>query len=57
MESAQDEPIYPRYLLRLCELERIDRERRNIEASHSAGALSADQELRYVRLRRPAVAE
>ena len=31
MESAQDRADYPRYLLRLCELERIDRERRNIE--------------------------
>jgi hypothetical protein len=27
MESAQDRADYPRYLLRLCELERIDRER------------------------------
>ena len=56
MESAQDRADYPRDLLRLCELERIDRERRNV-ASHSAGALSTDQELRYVRLRRSAVAE
>jgi hypothetical protein len=31
MESAQDHADYPRYLLRLCELERIDRERRNVE--------------------------
>jgi IstB-like ATP binding protein len=31
MESAQDRADYPRYLLRLCELERKDRERRNIE--------------------------
>src|SRR4029077_20587108 len=31
MESAQDRADYPRYLLRLCELERIDRERRNIK--------------------------
>ena len=31
MESAQDLADYPRYLLRLCELERIDRERRNVE--------------------------
>ena len=31
MESAQDRADYPRYLLRLCELERIDRERRTIE--------------------------
>jgi DNA replication protein DnaC len=31
MESAQDRADYPRYLLRLCELERIDRERRNME--------------------------
>ena len=31
MASAQDRADYPRYLLRLCELERIDRERRNIE--------------------------
>lgn len=31
LESAQDRADYPRYLLRLCELERIDRERRNIE--------------------------
>jgi hypothetical protein len=30
-ESAQDRADYPRYLLRLCELERIDRERRNVE--------------------------
>ena len=29
--SAQDRADYPRYLLRLCGLERIDRERRNIE--------------------------
>src|ERR1700730_3240337 len=28
IESAQDRADYPRYLLRLCELERIDRERR-----------------------------
>jgi hypothetical protein len=26
MEAAQDRADYPRYLLRLCELERIDRE-------------------------------
>ena len=31
MESAQDRADYPRYLLRLCELERINRERRNVE--------------------------
>ena len=31
IESAQDHADYPRYLLRLCELERIDRERRNVE--------------------------
>ena len=31
LESAQDRADYPRYLLRLCELERIDRERRNVE--------------------------
>lgn len=31
LESARDKVDYPRYLLRLCELERIDRERRNIE--------------------------
>ena len=31
MESAQDRADYPRYLRRLCELERIDRERRNVE--------------------------
>ena len=31
MEAAQDRADYPRYLLRLCELERIDRERRNVE--------------------------
>lgn len=31
IEAAQDRADYPRYLLRLCELERIDRERRNIE--------------------------
>ena len=31
IESAQDQADYPRYLLRLCELERIDRERRTME--------------------------
>ncbi len=31
MESAGDGVDYPRYLLRLCELERIDPERRNVE--------------------------
>src|SRR5262249_7362201 len=31
MESAQDRADYPRFLLRLCEFERIDRERRNVE--------------------------
>jgi DNA replication protein DnaC len=31
MEAAQNPADYPRYLLRLCELERIDRERRNVE--------------------------
>lgn len=31
MEAASDRADYPRYLLRLCELERIDRERRSIE--------------------------
>ena len=31
MESARDSADYPRSLLRLCELERIDRERRNVE--------------------------
>jgi len=29
--AAQDRADYPRYLLRLCELERIDRERRMVE--------------------------
>jgi hypothetical protein len=31
MELAQDRADYPRYLLRLCELERIGRERRNVD--------------------------
>ena len=31
LASAQDHADYPRYLLRLCELERIERERRNVE--------------------------
>jgi DNA replication protein DnaC len=31
MEAAGDRADYPKYLLRLCELERIDRERRSIE--------------------------
>ena len=31
LEAAQDRADYPRYLLRLCELERIDRERRMVE--------------------------
>jgi DNA replication protein DnaC len=31
LESAQDYADYPRYLLRLCELERIERDRRNVE--------------------------
>jgi len=31
LESAQDRADCPRYLLRLCELQRIDRERRNVE--------------------------
>ena len=31
LESARDHADYPRYLLRLCELERIERERRNVE--------------------------
>lgn len=31
IESAKDRADYPRYLLRLCELERIDRERRMVE--------------------------
>lgn len=31
LESARENVDYPRYLLRLCELERIDRERRNME--------------------------
>ena len=31
MELATDRADYPKYLLRLCELERIDRERRSIE--------------------------
>jgi hypothetical protein len=57
VESAQDRADYPRYLLRLCELERIDRERHNVGAAHSAGAFPPDQKLRYVRLRRSAVAE
>src|SRR4051812_43448294 len=30
-ECARESVDYPRYLLRLCELERIDRERRNME--------------------------
>ena len=30
-ETAKDRADYPRYLLRLCELERIDRERRMVE--------------------------
>ena len=29
--GREDRADYPRYLLRLCELERIDRERRNVE--------------------------
>lgn len=31
LEAAQDRTDYARYLLRLCELERIDRERRMVE--------------------------
>ena len=31
LACTQDQADYPRYLLRLCELERIDRDRRNIE--------------------------
>ena len=31
MKSAQDRADYPRVLLRLCELERIDRDWRNVE--------------------------
>ena len=31
LESARNHADYPRYLLRLCELERIERERRNVE--------------------------
>jgi DNA replication protein DnaC len=31
LSCAQEQVDYPRYLLRLCELERIDRDRRNIE--------------------------
>lgn len=31
LEAAQDRADYPRYLLRLCELERIDRDRRMVE--------------------------
>ena len=31
LEAARDQADYPRYLLRLCELERIDRERRMVE--------------------------
>lgn len=31
LEAAQDRADYARYLLRLCELERIDRERRMVE--------------------------
>jgi DNA replication protein DnaC len=31
MEAAEDRADYPKYLLRLCELERIDRDRRSIE--------------------------
>ena len=31
LEAARDQADYPRYLLRLCELERIDRERRMAE--------------------------
>ena len=31
LEAAQGRADYPRYLLRLCELERIDRERRMVE--------------------------
>ncbi len=31
LESAQDRADYPRYLLRLCDLEHIDREWRNVE--------------------------
>lgn len=31
LACAQEQVDYPRYLLRLCELERIDRDRRNIE--------------------------
>ena len=30
-ECAREQIDYPRYLLRLCELERIDRDRRNME--------------------------
>src|SRR5712672_4201069 len=53
MESVQDRADYPRYLLRLCELERIDRERRR--TPHSPRALFADQEPRHIRLRRGAL--
>ena len=42
MESARDSADYPRYLLRLCELERIDRGRRvrgGDKAGHWSGAI------------------
>ena len=49
-ECAREQIDYPRYLLRLCELERIDRDRRNMERRIPAGKVSTNQESGQFRL-------
>jgi hypothetical protein len=48
-ECAAEHVDYPRYLLRLCELERIDRERRD-RTAYSSGPLSPGEESRHLSL-------
>jgi len=51
-ECARDGVDHPRYLLRLIELELIDRERRTVRAADPRGPVPGGEELRHVRLRR-----
>ena len=51
-ECARDGVDHPRYLLRLIELELIDRERRTVERRIRAARFFGGEELRHLRLRR-----
>ncbi len=56
-QCAQEKVDFPRYLLRLTELQLLDRERRATRAPYPASEVSGDQEPRQLRLLGPPLAQ